>query len=418
MMTFLFFSPWRFPRSLTMLMPYPAMCYVQEPVSESVVEHEEPAEPPTYDAFETLLNPEAAKNAEEPEPEPLIESKTKESDAKQMKKQANVSRAKVLEREQRIVEATVWQVNASGVLVQARGVTGFVPFNQLSKEHKFKVSDAQKQAQRVIGGSTEDAKVRKAGMHVLTGSVLHVTVMSVDEEAGRVIFTERVKRQNQTVPLTESILKQVSQQVGNIVDAHVRNVRDFGVFVDFPIHDQVSNAPVSILGLVYTTEVSWDAERPHLSPGDTLKAKVIHVDIPKKHIFLSFKRTTPNPLLETLDSLLDARVHGGGSNEEDSRTTFDASSDMRPLLGDLEDAVKLKSLLEAVQGVRKVTLGPRLQSRASSQNVEIYLAKAEESNGTKKVIVRRGYDVQEMAIQSSALVSRQDLIDIISQQQQ
>eukprot|EP00889_Picochlorum_renovo_P008327 jgi/Picre1/35357/NNA_002819.t1 len=141
-------------------------------------------------------------------------------------------------------------------------------------------------------------------MHVLTGSILHVTVMSVDEEAGRVIFTERVKRQNQTAPLTESILKQVSQQVGNIVDAHVRNVRDFGVFVDFAIHDHVSNTQVSVLGLVYTTEVSWDAERPRLSLGDTLKAKVIHVDIPKKTSPV-FKRTTPNPLLETLDSLLD-----------------------------------------------------------------------------------------------------------------
>lgn len=391
-------------------------CYVQE---QHPPEPEDDVEPPTYNAFETLLNPEGVTGTSAQEPEPLAlppsNTATKESDAKQMKKQANVSRAKALEKEQRVVEATVWQVNASGVLVQAKGVTGFVPFNQLSKEHKSKVSDAQKQAVRVLGGSAEDAKVRKAGMHVLTGSTLHVTVMSVDEEAGRVIFTERVQKQIQTAPLTESILKQVSQQVGNIVDANVRNVRDFGVFVDFAIHDEISNTPVSVLGLVYTTEVSWDADRPRLSTGQTLKAKVIHVDIPKKHIFLSFKRTTPNPLLETLDSLLDATKNETASNEE-SRTTFDASADMRPLLGDLEDAVKLKSLLESVQGVRNVTLGPRLQSRASSQNVEIYLAKTEESNGTTKLIVRRGYDVQEL--QSSGSVSRQDLIDIISKQQQ
>ena len=88
------------------------------------------------------------------------------------------------------------------------------------------------------------------------------------------------------------------------MDVLVTNITEFGVFVTFSL----PNIDGNLVGLVYVSEVSWDPnEDVGLETGQARKAKLIHVDTTKKHVFLSFKRTTPNPLLETLDTLLSGR---------------------------------------------------------------------------------------------------------------
>jgi hypothetical protein len=90
---------------------------------------------------------------------------------------------------------------------------------------------------------------------------------------------------------------------------------------------------------------------------------------------------------------------------------------MRPLLGDLQDALQLREQLCQISQITQVTLGPRLQSRASAQNVEIYLGKDGSSTnggegGTYKLIVRKGFDVQEMSV--SANLTRAEFEAIIA----
>lgn len=113
---------------------------------------------------------------------------------KEGKRRHNILNAISLSSRDTRVEAKVWQCNASGVLVDAEGVTGFVPFNQLDETHVSKVVSAQQKARISLGPQADDAAVRRGGMNVLMGSVLHVKVLRIDEELGRVIFTERLSR--------------------------------------------------------------------------------------------------------------------------------------------------------------------------------------------------------------------------------
>lgn len=331
---------------------------------------------------------------------------------RQEKRRHNIIKAISLSSKDARVEAKVWQCNASGVLVDANGVTGFVPFNQLDETHASKVISAQHKARISLGPQADDAVVRRGGMNVLMGSVLHVKVLRIDEELGRVIFTEKVSHTKKgSILLTESALHTAQEYVGNTVDVLVTNITDFGVFVNFALPKVDGN----LVGLVYISEVSWDPnEDIGLETGQTRKAKLIHVDSNKKHMFLSFKRTTPNPLLETLDTLLSGR---DGTRKEngvgDDRETLDASVDLRPLEGDLEDALNICTSLKQA-GFPGARLGPRLRSKASSQTIEVYLSKGSDQ-GSTKMIVRKGYDVQEIEIMGS--IDRKRLINVVSKYQ-
>lgn len=99
---------------------------------------------------------------------------------------------------------------------------------------------------------------------------------------------------------------------------------------------------------------------------------------PAARIFLSIRRTTANPLLETLDSLVtSAGVAKGSGGDGAAPAAAPAQLDERAALGDLPEAVRFGELL--VAGGRGVVLsaqpGVRLQSRAASQELEVYMVR-------------------------------------------
>lgn len=166
--------------------------YLQEStssVARSFSSVEETVPPPTYDAFKDLLDPQR-KNEEEPTSEESA-TQDEEEEKRQRKRRHNVAKAISLSSKNVCVEAKVWRCNASGVLVDADGVTGFVPFNQLDEAHASKVISAQGKARISLGPRVDDAVVRKGGMTVLMGTTLHVKILRIDQDLGRVIFTEK-----------------------------------------------------------------------------------------------------------------------------------------------------------------------------------------------------------------------------------
>lgn len=125
-------------------------------------------------------------------------------------------------------------------------------------------------------------------------------------------------------------------------------------------------------------------------------------------------------MLETLDSLLASSRPGegaldGGNAMGGSRETVDAASDLRPFVGDLDAAVAFCRRLRTYSGIVSVVLGVRLQSRASSQELEVYLAKgpnekADQREGAVKdfkLVLRQGMDVQECVL--STTLGREDV---------
>lgn len=341
-------------------------------------------------------------------------------------------------------EVKVWQVNAAGLLVtSADGLTGFIPLTEMSHKHAAAVLTEERRLS-ALPEAVEGPALRRAAMSILKDLTFLVEVIALDKEAGRVILSERAAVRSMATRPSEApssaALSLAAAAVGQLVPARIRSVRPFGVFVDFPLKNEDGTDEMAF-GLVHSSELSWDAyptssqnggapsgAAPNSKtsqqigvpgalfiPGQQVTARLTHVDFAKGRIFLSIKRATPNPLLETLDSLL---ANAGGTpavaNDGASasavpgpRQTMDASVDVRPLLGDLEVAQKFAEAVVETEGVVSATLGVRLESRASSPDVEVYMAKESavsegEDDGKApkvyKLVLRKGRDVQEVEV--------------------
>ena len=77
-------------------------------------------------------------------------------------------------------------------------------------------------------------------------------------------------------------------EVGSVVDGRVKNITDFGVFIDLG----------GIDGLLHITDLSWGrVNHPSelISMDDTLSVKIIDFDQEKKRVSLGLKQLTPHP---------------------------------------------------------------------------------------------------------------------------
>ena len=77
-------------------------------------------------------------------------------------------------------------------------------------------------------------------------------------------------------------------EVGSVVDGRVKNITDFGVFIDLG----------GIDGLLHITDLSWGrVNHPSelISLDDTLSVKIIDFDQDKKRVSLGLKQLTPHP---------------------------------------------------------------------------------------------------------------------------
>jgi predicted RNA-binding protein with RPS1 domain len=321
------------------------------------------------------------------------------------------------------LEVVVWAANAAGVLVEGGDVTGFIPLSELAPG-SFAAVKAEEE-RLVGGGAAAGPEARRAALRAaLVGATLPAQVAQVDAAGGRVILSERAaaraqraRRRRAMEPIPPAALAGAAALVGSVVPATVVAVREFGVFLEVEVQTVVG--PALVAGLVHSSEVSWreggggggggGAPRE----GQRLQARVLHVDPAKARVFLSIRRAGANPLLETLDSLLassapSATAPGGLAGPGgQARQTVDAATDLRPLLGDLEAAARFVAAVGAAPGVGGAALGARLQSRATSQELQVYLAKAdaaeaaaEAAGGTQRyrLVVRQGMDVQEVAL--------------------
>jgi len=84
-------------------------------------------------------------------------------------------------------------------------------------------------------------------------------------------------------------------EVGNIMEGRVKNITDYGAFVDLGDID----------GLLHIKDLSWGrVNHPSeiVSIDDTLSVKIIDVDKGKKRVSLGLKQLTPNPLENMTDN--------------------------------------------------------------------------------------------------------------------
>jgi small subunit ribosomal protein S1 len=165
-----------------------------------------------------------------------------------------------------IVSLEVTGHNRGGLLVEGRGLYGFVPFSHLVE----------------LAGST-DADREKALMGY-KGRILNVKVIECVPEDGRVVFSERAA---QSEPGKRAELFHSMCQ-GQHVKGHVTNITDFGVFIDLG----------GVEGLIHISELSW-GRVTHPSQivklGEEVEVQVLDLAPERCRVALSLKRMHSNP---------------------------------------------------------------------------------------------------------------------------
>ena len=193
-----------------------------------------------------------------------------------------------------IIDTKVININKGGLIVEINGVQGFLPLSQLLTEHYPKVE----------GGDT--AKIVQA-LQKFRNQDIKVKIIDFSEGENKLIVSERAITDTQ---LKEEIAK---LKIGDIVDAEITDVTDFGAFAAIIttnltpeetapaqpelLQPEAAEKPRSTIeGLIHISEIDWkliENPRDFLQAGQTVKAKII--DIEGNKVSLSLKALKPDP---------------------------------------------------------------------------------------------------------------------------
>ena len=177
--------------------------------------------------------------------------------------------------------AKVTQVNRGGAVVRFGRLRGFVPNSHLTSVPRGLRGDHLRQAKSD-----------------LVGQILSLVVIEVGCRRGRLILSERVAHRRQH----QQLIKELT--VGEVQTGIVRNVVDFGAFVDLGGMD----------GLIHVSELDWRYV-PHpsdvLNVGDEVKVYILSVDQERGRIGLSRKRLLPDPWPVVTEDLSEGQVVEG-----------------------------------------------------------------------------------------------------------
>lgn len=120
----------------------------------------------------------------------------------------------------------------------------------------------------------------------LIGTRYEFRVLKYSKPKNNVVISRRVLLEAEREKLKEETLANIEE--GAVVDGIVKNVTDYGAFIDLG----------GIDGLVHLTELSWGkVSHPSqiLKTGDEVKVKVLNFNRKENKIFLGLKQTMPDP---------------------------------------------------------------------------------------------------------------------------
>jgi len=134
------------------------------------------------------------------------------------------------------------------------------------------------------------------------GHEVTAIVSELDMDQRRISLSLRQTERNPWEELADS------HPVGSVIEGKVRNLTEFGAFVE--ITDGID-------GLIHVSDMSWTKRVKHpsevLKKGDTVKARIINIDVDNQRVSLSLKEFMPNEWDDFAEShrvgdVLDGRV--------------------------------------------------------------------------------------------------------------
>ena len=183
--------------------------------------------------------------------------------------------AEALLKNKTILKVLVKEANKGGLIIDWKGLQGFLPASQLGPEHYPRVEDGDK------------VKIMEE-LKRLIGQKISVTILTAVPKEGKLIFTEKGNDQKEREVIVEKYV------VGNEVEGEITGIVDFGVFVKIE---------EGLEGLVHISELDWglvEDPRKLFKVGEKVKAKIIEISGGK--ISLSIKALRANPWINAKDT--------------------------------------------------------------------------------------------------------------------
>ncbi|MFT6068244.1 MAG: small subunit ribosomal protein S1 [Bacteriovoracaceae bacterium] len=118
------------------------------------------------------------------------------------------------------------------------------------------------------------------------GKTMQFKVIKFNKKRGNIVLSRRAILQEERGKLRGEILSQI--QEGMIVKGIVKNITDYGAFIDLG----------GIDGLLHITDMSWGrVKHPSnlLNIGDEIEVKILKFDSEKERVSLGLKQVQPNP---------------------------------------------------------------------------------------------------------------------------
>ena len=183
-----------------------------------------------------------------------------------------------------VVTGTITSKTKGGLIVDVHGLETFLPGSQIDVKP---VTDYDQYV-----GKTMDFKVVKINEAIRNAVVSHKALIESDIEQQRSVIIGQLEK-------------------GQVLEGTVKNVTDFGAFIDLGGVD----------GLLYITDISWGrVTHPTevLENGQKLNVVVLDFDDEKKRISLGLKQLTPHPWDSLPEEIKEgSKVKGKVVNIED-----------------------------------------------------------------------------------------------------
>lgn len=168
---------------------------------------------------------------------------------------------------------TAQEANKGGLIANIDGIRAFLPVSQLAPVNYPRVNNAE--AGEII------ARLAKFVGHTFT-----VKIVTMDEEAGKIVVSEREAMSEERAKALEGL------RPGDVKEGAVSGIVKFGLFVTFD----------GLEGLVHISEIAWGhVKNPgeYADLGDRVTVKVIGIDGDK--LSLSIKQLTKDPWEEVAE---------------------------------------------------------------------------------------------------------------------
>lgn len=165
-----------------------------------------------------------------------------------------------------VITGTVISVVKGGVLVETKGVRGFVPSSHL----------------------------RAKDMENIMGQTIELKILTLDPQQNNFILSNKKVYADALEETKENMFADL--EVGQIVEGEVVRITDFGAFIDIGGMD----------GLLPLSQMSWrwvDHPSDILKISDKIKVEIIGIDHDKQRVSLSLKNLEEDPWLKAKEKL-------------------------------------------------------------------------------------------------------------------